>query len=425
MKKFGWLGLVVVACALLAACSNEGRNQNSADLRVVHAVPGLDAIDVLVNDDPKASGVTYTNISEFTNFKAGSRNVKVRTSANGTVIVERDLAFIDGTRTTMLVVGFPNAVATLQLLDDYFSPRNNKIAVRLASATINLLPVDLYFGTSADISNATPLIGGVGFGNTSQYIEMDEGTYTVILTESGTKNIMFQAAPRAFGGGSENTIVSFPANGGGLTNAMLLTMDGGTFVANPLARVKYANAILGSTLNFRANGVAFANDTVYTSVATSYTTVASGARTLTIESSNVPGTSIATLAKTLDAAGDFTVVAVNTLAAPELVVFTDANIFPATTVANVRYANVLPSAAAVDVVVNTESKATNLAFKSATVTTPITLAADTTYTFTFKRAGTETVIATLAGVALEPAAVYTVWLFGPDSGPIIRVVRDR
>ena len=70
MKKFGWLGLVVVACSLLAACSNEGRNQNSADLRVVHAVPGLEAIDVLVNDDPKASGVTYTNISEFTNFTA-------------------------------------------------------------------------------------------------------------------------------------------------------------------------------------------------------------------------------------------------------------------------------------------------------------------------------------------------------------------
>jgi hypothetical protein len=415
----------VAVLLVLGGCHKGSGSQGGAQLRVLNAVLDAEPLDVLVDDTVKATAVAVDATSGYSDFNTGSRDIKVRSSTTGTVLVEKTVAFANAQQ-TLVLYGSRGAVNVLVLSDDVSgtdTPASGKFSVRIFGLSAEAGATDGYLVTG-DITSTPATIPGVGFGAASGYAQETAGSFPVTFTTAGTKEILFQSAAQTFTAGSKYTIVVFPALGGKLVNAVLLTAGGsGTFIANGLARLKAINAIADSTaLNFKADGTTLLSNVPFTG-ASSYLTTSAGTHNLQIELSAVPGTAIAATTQAMDPARDYSIVAVNTLTQPTLVALADVNTVPAAGFARVRFVNALAGSSPVDAQVNFASQASGIPASSAS--SYFNLAPSTTYTLTFASPGGVTVLATLTNVEIDAGGVYTVYLLGSAASPQARLVRDR
>ncbi|MGZ5034343.1 MAG: DUF4397 domain-containing protein [Usitatibacter sp.] len=425
MKRIWWIAAVVATLVLVGGCHKGGHAQNSTDLRMLNAVADAEPLDLLVDDDVKLSAIALGVTSSYSEFGSGGHDVKIRSSSQGSVLVDKTLSFNSGVNSTLVAFGKRSSVQTLLLADDTTSPSSGHFKVRVVGLSPDSGAVDLYV-TSGDISAAPATIPNVGYGATTDYTEGTPGSYRLIFTTAGTKDVLFQSPSTSFADGQIVTVGVFPALGGKLVNGVVLTPGsngGGTFLPNPLGRLKAVNAVPdSSTFNFKADGTTLLSAVPFGG-SSSYVTTATGARTLQLEAANVPGTNVTTLAQQIDPARDYTTVAVNNLAQVQLVAFADDDTLPTTGFAKVRFMNAMVGSSTVDVLVNFASQATGLAYKGAS--SYYQLAAATNYTVTFASPGGVTVITTLTPVEFDAGAVYTVYLMGSGSAPTARLVRDR
>ncbi len=427
MKKNFWAAALMAVVVLMGGCKNSGHAQNSTDLRALNAVVDAEPLDVLVDDDVKFAADGLGTTTSYTEFSSGTHDLKVRSSVNQSVLLDKaSVSFASGANQLLVIYGKRGALLTQLLVDDTNDPSSGHLKFRVTGLSPDAGPLDIYLSTG-DISSTPATVSNVNYGTTTDYFEITPGSFRVVFTTAGTKDIVFQSAnTQTFSEGAKMTIAVFPAIGGKLVNAVLLTQGtgaAGTFLPNPLSRLKAVNAIPDSTpLNFKADGNALLGGVPFMG-SSSYVTAAAGGRTLQIEASNVPGTTIASVAQTLDPARDYTAVAVNSLAQAQLVVFPDDNTVPVAGFAKIRFANVLAGSASVDVLVNFASQASGVAYKSVSGT--YSLPASLTDTITFTTPGGVSVIATISNVEIDAGAVYTVYLFGTSASPQARLVRDR
>ena len=414
-----------VVLALVAGCKGQ-HNQNSTDMRALNAVVDAEPLDVLVDDDVKHAGLALGSTSVYSNFSSGSRDVKVRSSSNQTVLLDKSVAFASGAASTLVVYGKRSSMSTLLLVDDTSNPSSGKFKIRMVGLSPDAGAVDLYVTAGTDISAAPATLSTVGYGLASDYVEVAAGSYRMTFTTAGTRDIIFQSSVQSLSEGAKLTIAVFPAVGGKLVNAVLLTggSDGsGTFVPNPFSRLKAVNAVPDSTaLTFKADGATLLSNVPFMG-SSSYVTTSTGARSLQLEASNVPGTSLTTLAKQLAPARDYSIVALNNIGQVQLVAFDDDNSLPVSGFARLRFVNALAGSTTVDALVNFASQTSNLGFANASPY--YQLAAGTNYTITFATAGGITAISSLTSGELDVNGVYTVYLFGTFANPQTRLIRDR
>lgn len=429
MGKIWWLAVLSAVTVLVSGC--HGKNaQNSTNMRAVNAVINVEPLDVLVNNDVKFSALAFGATSAFSNFSSGSQEVTVRSSSNQAVYFDKSLSFNSGANNTLLIYGTRSAMSTLLLPDDITAPdttpASGNFKIRAVGLSPDSGPVDVYVTQATDITNSPATISPVSYTSLTSYSETSAGSYSITMTVSGTKDVLFQSTPQNFVAGSIYTVAVFPSGGGKLANALLLvqgTSGSGTLLLNPYGRVKAVNAVPDSTaLNFKADGTTLLSNVPF-GASSSYVTLASGARTLQIEASNVPGTVIASLAQQIDPARDYTAVAANSLAQAQIVTFVDDNTLPAAGFAKMRFANVLVGSASVDALVNFASQVGGLAYGSAS--SYYTFAPALNYTITFASPGGVTVLATLTPVEIDAGDIYTAYVVGTAAAPQVRLVRDR
>jgi hypothetical protein len=424
MKRELWIAAFIAVLALVSGCS-KGRAQNSTDMRALNAVVDAEPLDVLVADSVKASALALGTTSSYSEFSSGTLDVKVRSSTSQNVLSEKSLAFTSGTNTTLLMYGKRNAVLTTLLADDATSPASGNFRVRFVNLASDSGPVDLYL-TTGDISSAAPLISATSYGSVTNIAEAVAGSFRITFTAAGTQDILFQSTAQTFSANADVTVVVVPSLGGKLVNAVMLPQGlstSGTLLQNPLARLKAVNALPDSTaVNFKADATTLLSSVPFAG-SSSYVTTAAGSRALQLEAANVPGVTIATLARQLDPARDYSVIAVGSISAPQLVSFSDDNSLPATGFAKLRFVNGLAGSTTVDVLVNFASQTSQLAF--GTASSYYQLAPSLTYTITFSSPGGVSVISTLTPAELDAAGVYTAYLVGTQAAPQTRLVRDR
>lgn len=415
----------LLALLCLASCGGSGRPQNSVDVRLFNAVADSEPLDLLIDDSPASTGIAFGATGPYTNYTFGSRIVKVRSSTTGAVLAQVEASFGPNGIYTMVVQGTRSAMTLVPMNEDNTQLPSGRMRLRLLGGAPERAGLDLYITPTVDISAATPQVAGVPFGAVGTYVTLDGGSYAITVTENGTKEILFQAAPQEYTAGTRATIAALSSSGGKLVSAVLLpTLGESRVLGNTLSRVKAVNAVPGSTpYNFRSDGVLVFASVPY-QAASDYVSTASGSRALRLEPANVPGSTAATLAATLAPARDHTVIAMGTAASPHLTYFTDDNTAPGTGQARVRFANVRADGIAVDVRRSAGTAVTTVTGIGPGIITPGTLVTGgEAQTIEFVAGGS--VVASPGGVALEAGGVYTVYLFGTASSLSARIVRDR
>ncbi len=214
-----FLTLVLAATALTAACGDDDDNtgpDGEARARVVHASPDALNVDVLVDDAAVLSDVPYLAASDYLELSAGEHNFKVNAAGTATTVIDADVDLTDGTDYTVIASGLAASIAPIVLEDDNSAPASGNVKVRAIHGAPSAPAVDIYVtAPGADLTDETPALSGVDFGDVSNYIEAPAGDYQVRVTPTGVKVVVIDSGTLSLEAGQVRTAIAVDAAGGG------------------------------------------------------------------------------------------------------------------------------------------------------------------------------------------------------------------
>ncbi len=151
-------------------------DENPALLRVVHATPGLDAIDFLIDFELFTRNLFFRLASPYLRWDPGLRRLEARAAGNQNALVTQDVILDEDIIYTVLVTGPSNAPALLVLQDDRSMPPAGQARVRVVHVAPN-------FGTlnvTVRQERSPPTFDlFLAFGVSSTYISIDPGAYDI------------------------------------------------------------------------------------------------------------------------------------------------------------------------------------------------------------------------------------------------------
>ena len=227
--KLKILSLLLAVGAVVSACGDDDNGtgpENAGRIRIVQLSPDAVDLDVLVDNVEVATNVPYLSVSDYLDIEAGSRNIVVRESQGGTVLLDENVTVADGVDYSALLGGFSNAIDLAFLTDDNTPASGSNAKVRLIHAAPSAGVVDIYVtAPGADLTQETPLFAAVDFGEVSPYGPVPAGEYQVRITSVGTTDVLIDTGTIELNSGQVRTGIAVDATGGGDPFAALLLED--------------------------------------------------------------------------------------------------------------------------------------------------------------------------------------------------------
>jgi hypothetical protein len=196
-----------------------------AGLRVGHLSPDTGPVDIRVAGDvfPGLGGVPFpTVVNGFISLPADTYPISITEAGNPGAIAfgPVDLALDAGVFYTVLATDF-NANLTVDILTDDARPvaLYSKVRIIHASPTAQQAlqgNVDIYLTDPAlegDITNESPALTDVAFGDNTGYLPLTAGTYDVFITATGDKAAAISSQVQIEDGGVYTVIARDPAPG--------------------------------------------------------------------------------------------------------------------------------------------------------------------------------------------------------------------
>ena len=225
--KFRTFGFALLAALGLAACGDDNDNDITARMRVVHLSPDAAAIDVFVGDTREFTNATFAVPTDYQDVAAGTQTLRFVATGDTVTLGSGDEELELSRNYTLLATGFADAVTPLLLSDTTDAPASGKIRVRLVHASPSTGAVDVYVGDPTDdISTVTPTLTNVSFGDATNYITLDEGTYRIRLTAVGDTEAVLDEE-LTLSDGAVRTIIARDAVGGGVPAEVVVLDDRG------------------------------------------------------------------------------------------------------------------------------------------------------------------------------------------------------
>jgi len=191
-----------------------------ADVRVVHAVPDLNGVDVYIDDPtaagaPAIAGLDFPDVvpdpAAYIEFEPGTVNVLVTAAGMPGVIgiPATDITLEAGRQYTIYA---SNTLAAG--IEPYITVDDDRsVATEARARIIHLSPsaglVDIYVtAAGADITGLAPAFAGVDFQDDTGYVGLAAGTYDVTVTLAGTKTVAIGPAAVTLDAGGIYTAVA-------------------------------------------------------------------------------------------------------------------------------------------------------------------------------------------------------------------------
>lgn len=152
-------------------------DSDTAKVRVAHASPDAPNVDVWVDGSKVLSDVPFTAVSDYLDVPTGTRTVTITAAGDpSTVAFEGDLTLEAMTYTVAAVGELTSDDSEFKpwVLEDDTSTTDGKARVRLAHAAPDAPAVDVTV-----MDGETTLFDGVAYGESSDYLEVEPGQYTL------------------------------------------------------------------------------------------------------------------------------------------------------------------------------------------------------------------------------------------------------
>ena len=425
------LAALCLVCVALTGCGKSGNSNTSAQMRILNAFAEAPALNVTVNAKAVATGLTFPGLTQYVGIDGGTPPFVVSVTGAPTTLVNTMVNVASGNY-SYVVFGPLTGVATLLVNDAFADPGNGFFAVRVLNAAAGSGALDVYLtAPGADLAATSPTIAGVAYGAISNFTPVTIGTnFEIRVTPNGSKDVIYDTAPRTFAEHSGTNIVLFGKGSGKLVDVAVLNNDSvgsGAIAENLLAQYKIVNASqVPSALNIFVDSTLQLSNVPYTGVS-NYQRTSAGAHNLRVEATSTPGATLLALSTSFATATDTSIALTGPAGALNAVVLNDDNLPPPSGTAGVRVVNTSVDIPSFDVFVNFGKQISALAANTASGYVSLTAAATTgtAYQFDFNISGANQAVLTLPGVLLTAGHKYTIYVAGPANALKAIVTQDN
>jgi hypothetical protein len=195
--------------------------RDQALVRVVHAVPGAAAIDVLADNAQVAAAVPYGSVTPYKEVKADADNFAIRASGqdSSAPLAENSEAITSGNHYTLIAFpGKGDERATLQVVSDNLTlPSEGKARVRVIQAAADVDAVDVKTRNADEA-----LFDDVDFKETTSYAEVSPSEASLEVRSADGKRLLAKPVMQLEAGKSYTVVVAGRATGSPKINAMVI-----------------------------------------------------------------------------------------------------------------------------------------------------------------------------------------------------------
>jgi hypothetical protein len=429
MRRFWSLFLPLLLALSVGSCKVTSINYfppHPAQVRVLNLLPGIPAVDVLVNGTPLWTGVAYQSATGYQSLENTVQQATINIAGTSTTLVSGSFPLAGEQPYTLTITGTPSQ-PTINLLQEVASiPSNGSILISAFNAAANASSLDLYTGTPGfDITNIAPTYFGLNYNGTTYNVSFSPGTYQIIATQSGTKTIVYDSGPVTITANNALFFITYSAGSSVLVNAAMLQSQGtARFQNNLLARVKTVHAAPDTgAVDLLQSGVPIITNVSYSGVG-GYTNVPQAvAQVMSFVNTGTLTPTLAAVTATLAPGTDQTVFITGFPSAPQAVYLPDLNLPAPNGAVNVRIVNASPNAGPITVT-STASTTPMVTGLPAPTASGYNIIAEGTYTFTFTDTATGATLLTLSNVVLTAPQTSSIYLIGPATALTGVVTQD-
>jgi len=427
--RLQWLGLAVVALAVLVGCTAESGGYNTTSppkIRFFNAAFDIGAINADVGTVQTITGLNYEQFATYHSASLGNQPVTILPTGTTTPLITSSVSFDNGQRWSHILYGRPNAPQALIVADNVDLSGGGKYKVRLVNAATEAGPLDVYVtAPGAPLDTATPTLAGVTLGGVSDFIELDAGSVEVRIVPSGTKSVFYDSAQITLSERNAYSLVAYSRGDPAQVNVGLLTHDtlgSGSLQNSAVGKVRVVNATPAvPSMNVASDGTAVATGVAY-ATASPYAVTGAGAHTVTVQAAGAPNVDILTGGVTFPPGGDASFVVFGTPGALVGITLSDANFLPMTAGnARLRVVNAGTGLGSASTFINgalavgaLPNGATSLYFELAPAT----------YAVSFHDVASSGVILDIPAVTLAANHTYTLFLIGTPTAPAYVLTQD-
>jgi hypothetical protein len=206
------LSVGVAALAVLVACDERVPTEVTpqAQVRFVHAAPGVDALDFRLNGDVAGPNVAFGTPSVCRVVDFGDVSFTAVHAGTGTTFgAPLGRTLTANGRFTVLATGTADDPHFLFLDDATAAPAAGQARVRIVHALPGVAASDVFL-TAPEAELGTPFATGIGFNVASPFVDMPAGETQIRFTGAGTQDVTFTGAPVTLTAGQTTTIILTP-----------------------------------------------------------------------------------------------------------------------------------------------------------------------------------------------------------------------
>lgn len=306
--KFGAIATVsavLLGVTGLTSCGKNSTGNSNSSVRVVNLAPESGNLSLVVDNATTnlQSAITYKATTGYANVASGSRRIRVSNTSG--VILDQTINAVAQQHQLLVVYGGASSVGGAFLNNDQTGVAAGSSRVRLINFAVGLGLYDFYLiASGVDYSTVEPTVKGTA----STTFEVVAGSYQIVLTSPGTKDVVFKMPARTLDNQQYYNLALFNEGSGELPSAFWIKQNDDTtapeFIANPVSRVRAANSQSAAAItNVSVDGVRLFTNVTFGGVS-NYAKTSSGPKTITYtDTANLANTY--TLTDTFVGAGDY------------------------------------------------------------------------------------------------------------------------
>lgn len=204
---------------------NQMRRQPYSYLRLLHAVPGLQPVDVYANNSLVASGLQYKGFTEYLQIAPGTYHIMAfPVGTTGPVLLDAVLEIPAQSINTAAVIGTPGSPTIKAFYETVIQIPQGQLYLRFSNLVADGTDMDLV------LSNGTELFSDVAFGMTTNYTQIPAGTYIFYLQQSGTDRSLLYVPNIQLEAGRFYTIYAVGRIDGTVPLQVLIPLDGNSYI---------------------------------------------------------------------------------------------------------------------------------------------------------------------------------------------------
>jgi hypothetical protein len=415
-----FLGFAALA---LVGCGKNAAKSEDATVRFLNLAPESGSLNVLLNTDSSnwQSNVAYQSGTDFKSIPSGSQRVRV--SNSGGTIIDTNVGFAGQRKQLLVVYGGQSSVGVGLLQNDIPTSSTGNAKLRVASYAVGIGTFDVYMTLpTEDYRSVEPKLRNV----TGGIFEVPVGTYTIRLTSTGTKDLLFEMPSRAFEDRKYYNLGLYNQGSGALPNGFWVVQDDDTapqLLTNSVSRVRAINAqATTATVNVRV-GTTLAFTNIPFGGISSYTRTTAGDGSVAFTETSL-GATLSAFNGTFAGGRDYSVFLAPGLAGGPVTAFRtlDTTFPPSSGKARIRLVNA-SSAADLALALSFTPTTPAVATRSASNYVEVTSGAGTPVTIT--QGTTATPVLSLTGTDLTNGQTYTFVVSGVPGALVLTVRQDN